>query len=64
MVVMRTVIVHWTMVIRVVGRMNDNGIEREVSGCQENIFQSEQDRSVGRIRSSLDGEQKVKAGHK
>ena len=59
MVVMRRVIVQRTMVIRVEG-MNDNGIEREVSGCQDNIFQSEEDRTAGRMRSSLDGEQEVR----
>ena len=51
---MRSAIVQRTMVIRVVG-MNDNGIEREVSGCQDNIFQSEEDRTAGRMGSSLDG---------
>ena len=59
MVVMRMVIVQRTMVIRVVG-MNDNRIEREVSGCQDNIFQSEQDRTAGRMRSSLNGEQNAR----
>ena len=58
-VVMRSAIVQRTMVIRVVG-MNDNGIEREVSGCQDNIFQSEQDRTAARIRSSLDREKKAR----
>ena len=53
------VIVQRTMVIRVVG-MNDNRIEREVSGCQDNIFQSEQDRTAGRMRSSLNGEQNAR----
>ena len=59
MVVMRTAIVQRTMVIRVVG-MNDNRIEREVSGCQDNIFQSEEDRTAGRMRSSLDGEKNAR----
>ena len=59
MVVMRTAIVQRTMVIRVVG-MNGNRIEREVSGCQDNIFQSEEDRTAGRMGSSLDGEQEVR----
>ena len=52
-VMMRTVVVQRTMVIRV-GGMNDNGIERDrsVSGCQDNIFQSVCRTVAGRMRRS------------